>query len=53
MMSHTVRPVTTTTTNAIATPPPTSRPVDVRIPGCPPAPEAIAEAILRLVDGEG
>jgi Ni,Fe-hydrogenase III small subunit len=26
-------------------------PVDVRIPGCPPAPEAIAAALLRLVDG--
>ncbi len=25
-------------------------PVDVRIPGCPPAPEAIAAALLRLVD---
>lgn len=28
-------------------------PVDVRIPGCPPAPEAIAAALLRLVDGPG
>lgn len=28
-------------------------PVDVRIPGCPPAPEAIAAALLRLVDGTG
>ena len=25
-------------------------PVDLRIPGCPPAPEAIAAALLRLVD---
>ena len=25
--------------------------VDVRIPGCPPAPEAIAEALLVLLDG--
>jgi Ni,Fe-hydrogenase III small subunit len=28
-------------------------PVHVRIPGCPPAPEAIAAALLRLVDGPG
>jgi len=28
-------------------------PVDVRIPGCPPAPEAIAAALLRLVDRTG
>jgi Ni,Fe-hydrogenase III small subunit len=25
-------------------------PVDLRIPGCPPTPDAIAEALLRLVD---
>ena len=25
-------------------------PVDLRIPGCPPTPEAIAEALLGLVD---
>jgi Ni,Fe-hydrogenase III small subunit len=28
-------------------------PVDVRIPGCPPTPERIAEALLRLLDGPG
>jgi Ni,Fe-hydrogenase III small subunit len=26
-------------------------PVDLRIAGCPPTPEAIAEALLRLIDG--
>jgi Ni,Fe-hydrogenase III small subunit len=26
-------------------------PVDLRIPGCPPTPEAIAEAIIGLIDG--
>jgi membrane-bound hydrogenase subunit mbhJ len=26
-------------------------PVDLRIAGCPPAPDAIAEALLRLIDG--
>jgi membrane-bound hydrogenase subunit mbhJ len=26
-------------------------PVDLRIPGCPPTPEAIATALLELVDG--
>ena len=25
-------------------------PVDLRIPGCPPTPEAIAEALLELID---
>ncbi len=26
-------------------------PVDLRIPGCPPTPDAIAAALLRLIDG--
>ena len=26
-------------------------PVDIRIPGCPPAPDQIAAALLRLIDG--
>ena len=26
-------------------------PVDIRIPGCPPTPDVIAEALLRLLDG--
>ena len=28
----------------------TALPVDLRIPGCPPRPDAIAEALLRLID---
>jgi Ni,Fe-hydrogenase III small subunit len=28
-------------------------PVDVRIPGCPPAPDAIARALLELIDSTG
>ena len=28
-------------------------PVDIRIPGCPPAPDAIAEALLELIDRAG
>jgi Ni,Fe-hydrogenase III small subunit len=27
-------------------------PVDLRVPGCPPTPEAIAEALRALLDGE-
>ncbi len=27
-------------------------PVDLRIPGCPPAPAEIAEALIRLIDGD-
>jgi coenzyme F420-reducing hydrogenase gamma subunit len=26
-------------------------PVDLRIPGCPPTPDAIAAALLELIDG--
>jgi membrane-bound hydrogenase subunit mbhJ len=26
-------------------------PVDIRIPGCPPTPDVIAETLLRLIDG--
>jgi Ni,Fe-hydrogenase III small subunit len=28
-------------------------PVDIRIPGCPPTPEAVAAALLELIDGAG
>jgi Ni,Fe-hydrogenase III small subunit len=28
-------------------------PVDLRIPGCPPTPDAIAAALLELIDGAG
>jgi Ni,Fe-hydrogenase III small subunit len=28
-------------------------PVEIRIPGCPPTPEAIAQAILAAIDGAG
>lgn len=28
-------------------------PIDLRIPGCPPTPEAIANALLSLIDGTG
>jgi Ni,Fe-hydrogenase III small subunit len=28
-------------------------PIDIRIPGCPPTPDAIAKALLDLIDSEG
>ena len=28
-------------------------PIDIRIPGCPPTPDAIAKALLGLIDSEG
>ncbi|HEY7793317.1 MAG TPA: hypothetical protein VIA10_04840 [Gaiellaceae bacterium] len=28
-------------------------PIDLRIPGCPPTPEAIASALISLIDGTG
>ena len=38
-------------TNDIAGPVEALLPVDLRIPGCPPTPAAIAEALLGLIDG--
>jgi Ni,Fe-hydrogenase III small subunit len=39
------------TTDELAGPLDTLLPVDLRIPGCPPAPEAIATALLELLAG--
>ena len=39
------------TADNIVGPVETILPVDLRIPGCPPAPEAIAGALLGLIDG--
>jgi len=38
------------TTDAIVGPLDTVLPVDLRIPGCPPTPEVIAQALLGLID---
>ena len=39
------------TTDDIVGPVDTILPVDLRIPGCPPTPEVIAQALLGLIDG--
>jgi NADH:ubiquinone oxidoreductase subunit B-like Fe-S oxidoreductase len=36
--------------DAIVGPLDTVLPVDLRIPGCPPTPEVIAQALLELID---
>jgi Ni,Fe-hydrogenase III small subunit len=38
------------TPDAIAGPLDSVLPVDLRIPGCPPTPEVIAQALLRLIE---
>ena len=39
------------TANNVVGPVETILPVDLRIPGCPPTPDAIAQALLGLIDG--
>jgi NADH:ubiquinone oxidoreductase subunit B-like Fe-S oxidoreductase len=39
------------TPDEIVGPVDTILPVDLRIPGCPPTPEMIAQALLGLIDG--
>jgi NADH:ubiquinone oxidoreductase subunit B-like Fe-S oxidoreductase len=39
------------TPDEIVGPVDTILPVDLRIPGCPPTPEVIAQALLGLIDG--